>query len=111
MKHGFNSAVGGMRLRIAARAVDGNLVLTVDDHAGERRAVPAAPGLGIGLANTRERLETMYGSGDALITTPLTDGLRSEIRLPVKFALHDTRKTPLETGRVAWRESGGQYVK
>src|SRR3546814_4255794 len=59
MKHGFNSAVGGMRLRIAARAVDGNLVLTVDDHAGERRAVPAAPGLGIGLANTRERLETM----------------------------------------------------
>jgi len=93
MKHGFNSAVGGMRLRIAARAVDGNLVLTVDDHAGERRAVPAAPGLGIGLANTRERLETMYGSGAALITTPLTDGFRSEIRLPVKFALHDTRET------------------
>src|SRR3546814_14130715 len=61
-------------------------------RSGERRAVPAAPGLGIGLANTRERLETMYGSGAALITTPLTDGFRSEIRLPVKFALHDTRE-------------------
>jgi two-component system LytT family sensor kinase len=91
MKHGFNSAVGEMSLRIAARAVDGHLILTVDDHAQERRTVPAAQGLGIGLTNTRERLETLYGADAALITTALKDGFRSEIRLPVKFAIHDSQ--------------------
>lgn len=92
MKHGFHSAVGGMSLRIAARAVDGTLVLTVDDHARERRAVPVVQGLGIGLANTRERLETMYGADAVLITTRLEDGFRSEIRLPAKFTAHDNNE-------------------
>ena len=89
MKHGFNSAVDAMSLRIAARAEGGTLILTVDDHAKERRVAPVAPGLGIGLSNTRERLETMYGADAALITTRLSDGFRSEIRLPAKFSGHD----------------------
>lgn len=86
MKHGFSSAIGGMTLGISAREVDGELILAVEDHAQEKRPVSVPQGLGIGLANTRERLETMYGPGATLTTTALKDGFRSEMRLPARFA-------------------------
>ncbi|OHD09899.1 sensor histidine kinase [Sphingopyxis sp. RIFCSPHIGHO2_12_FULL_65_19] len=93
MKHGFNSAIGNMTLTIAARERNGDLILTVDDHAAQRRAAPKTSGFGIGLANTRERLGTMYGPDAELMTTQLNEGFRSEIRLPIKRTIRQLRET------------------
>ena len=57
---------------IAAASADGRLVLEVRD-AG-RAATTRTNGRGIGLANTRARLECLYGRGDHLTLVPASDG-------------------------------------
>jgi LytS/YehU family sensor histidine kinase len=60
LRHGLGPREGGGELRIAARRDDGHLVLeVVDDGVGYD---PVRATLGVGLANTRERLAQLYGS-------------------------------------------------
>lgn len=70
VKYGVAPYADGGHITIRARAGAAALILEVENDAG------AAPlhmaGLGIGLANTRSRLEALYGEGEHL-TLALTD--------------------------------------
>jgi sensor histidine kinase YesM len=70
IQHGVSTHPSGGRVRVAARQRDGMLQLIVEDFAASPASGPAPAidtrGQGIGLANTRARLQAMYGSRAAL---------------------------------------------
>lgn len=85
LKHGaINSRVGGF-LRIAVGADKSHLTVRLENDTKAGRE----PGFGIGLSNTRERLETIY-DGRATFVAGAKDGLYSV-----------TMKVPLEEGASA----------
>jgi two-component system LytT family sensor kinase len=82
-----------LRHAIAPKPEGGTVEISIRRDHGWLRIVVAddGPGLpkgrvvaeGVGLANTRERLNQLYGSADALRLTPLkTGGLRNEVTVP-----------------------------
>jgi two-component system LytT family sensor kinase len=80
LEHGVNRATGDGRVAIAARRDADRLILTVRDN---------GPGLdaknesGVGLANTRARLEQLYGDAASLnLSTAEGGGVIAEIALP-----------------------------
>jgi signal transduction histidine kinase len=82
LRHGLAKRVSATLLRIEARRDGDTLVLTVtDDGPGggtEERT-------GVGLANTRERLATLYGDRAQLTLTPAPGGgTTAVIRLPFR---------------------------
>ncbi|HEY0151295.1 MAG TPA: sensor histidine kinase [Longimicrobium sp.] len=86
LEHGIERRSGTGRVRIAAEAVDGRLRLTVwDDGPG----VGAARHEGVGLSNTRRRLEQLYGSAGRLeLASEAGAGTVASVELPL-------RRTPL----------------
>jgi len=81
IKHGVAPRAAGGRIVIRAIAKREELVLEVEDDAP---ATPAARrGFGIGLANTRSRLETIYGSGQRFELLRAGMGTIARIRLPL----------------------------
>jgi LytS/YehU family sensor histidine kinase len=72
-------AAGG-RVIVRAYQDDEHLVLEVEDDAPE--TTPAQPGFGIGLSNTRSRLETLYGAGRHYELIRAGMGTIARIRLP-----------------------------
>ncbi len=87
VKHGM-AAQGPLNIELAASVAGGNLYIQiVDDGVG----IPAAgrpsnneKGLGIGLTNVRERLQSLYGSA-AFLDIKSEEGLGTEVtlRIPV----------------------------
>jgi|SRR5262245_22111065 len=61
IQHGVAPRSGGGRIEITARRADGRLVLHVRDDGPGLRENWRGGGRGLGLANTRARLEQMYG--------------------------------------------------
>lgn len=81
IRHGLSPKVGPGRLTVAASAEGPALVLTVKDD-GLGAALPLRPG--VGLANTRERLETLHGARASLeVETAPGAGFTARIRLPL----------------------------
>jgi two-component system sensor histidine kinase LytS len=71
IRHGVGADEAGGSVRIAAVAAPGDVLqLTVEDNGSGLADEPEPSGHGIGLANTRARLEAMYGDRASL-------GLRS----------------------------------
>ncbi len=69
-------------ITIAAHEEYGRLVLTVTDDGPGKQTSGA--GLGIGLANVRDRLDARFGDDASLISEPATSGgYRTVIRLPL----------------------------
>lgn len=60
IKHGIENCPSGGRVEIRAARANGSLRLEVRDNGSAPRVVDAS-GLGVGLSNTRTRLETLYG--------------------------------------------------
>jgi two-component system, LytTR family, sensor kinase len=92
IKHGVSAQPGAGSVAISARREDGMLVLRVrDDGPGlsdTPRSGPARAGSGVGLANTRERLRQLYGSGQRLeLVNAAEGGLEVSIALPFTVAL------------------------
>jgi two-component system, LytTR family, sensor kinase len=84
IRHGLSPKVGPGRLRISARSQGASLVLAVEDD-GLGATLPLRAGVGI--ANTRERLDAMYGEKAGLeITTTPGGGLCATVRLPLPEA-------------------------
>ena len=80
--HGVAAKPGDGWVRIETTAVDGRLLLTVSDSGS---GFAPAPGNGIGLANTRERLATLYGASHRMALQSLQDaGARVEIEIPLR---------------------------
>ncbi|MPZ17611.1 MAG: hypothetical protein GEV06_06840 [Luteitalea sp.] len=72
IKHAVAPSAGRSSVRISATSADGHLILEVRD-AGRASGLVAVPP-GIGLTNTRARLECLYGPGDRLTLTTAPDG-------------------------------------
>lgn len=83
VRHGVAKRSEPGMIEVAARVEAGELVLSVrDDGPGYR---PGAEGGGVGLANTRARLETLFGAAGRLEVGPGEDGgTAAVVRLPLR---------------------------
>jgi len=85
--HGIGG--GASRIEIRSRHAEGKLILQVLDNGpglGSQSA-PAQSGKGLGLANTRARLETIYGKEhDFVVRTASNGGVEAVILIPWKMA-------------------------
>ena len=89
IKHSVAISRRPIEIEVAARGEGDRLVLSVTNRELAVRPL-AAPRRsrrderqGLGLANTRRRLDTIYGDDAALEAGPVEGGYRCEIRLPV----------------------------
>jgi len=86
VKYGVATVNRPVRLKLAAREEYGRLVIEVSDN-GPGAAIKEGKhtGLGIGLANVRDRLEARYGDAASLVSGPAEGGgWRTMIRLPLE---------------------------
>jgi two-component system, LytTR family, sensor kinase len=80
IQHGVSRVRGGGRISLGAERRGEQLVLTIRDNGP---GVEGEPESGIGLANTRARLEQMYGDGASVELRPGEEGgTVAEIALP-----------------------------
>jgi LytS/YehU family sensor histidine kinase len=90
--HGVAHLLEGGTVRVAARAGVAAIAITVDNPCDPDRS--AGRGAGMGLANVRERLRTLYGT-DARLSTAEQDGRYvARIELPLDVE----REQPLAAG-------------
>jgi LytS/YehU family sensor histidine kinase len=84
IKHGLAPRASGGRLDITAHRDEESLVIAVaDDGVGFR----AESGRGVGLANIRARLETLFGPNGSLELAANADGgVTATLRLPYRRA-------------------------
>jgi|DewCreStandDraft_4_1066084.scaffolds.fasta_scaffold44721_2 hypothetical protein len=79
--HGLEPKVGGGRLLVAATAREARLEICVEDDGVGFDAARARQG--VGLANLRERLATLYGSAAGLTIEDARPGTRVRLWLPL----------------------------
>lgn len=84
VRHGIEPETGEARVRVTARREDDRLVLTVSDRGpGIDDVDGAMSGGGIGLSNTVDRLERLYGDDQSIDFGPAPGGgLEITIRIP-----------------------------
>ena len=83
IKHGVSAQPGCGRVEISARNEEGMLVLRVRDDGPGLGDAPRPGGSGLGLANTRARLEQLYGSDQRLhLENVAAGGLEVTLGLP-----------------------------
>jgi signal transduction histidine kinase len=80
IRHGVEPAVAGGQIRVQARQADGALELTVaDTGVGLHEDTPE----GVGLANVRDRLRSLYsGSGRLALYTNVPCGVIAKVLIP-----------------------------
>ncbi len=89
IKHGLSPLPEGGRIDVRARAAGGTLVVEVGDTGAGFRS---SAGAGVGLANTRQRLATLYGecaSLELVANTPR--GVIARLQLPLARAEEEAR--------------------
>jgi hypothetical protein len=87
IKHGLEPKPEGGHLRVSARIEHGKLVVEVADTGlGFGRA--ATSGTGVGLANTRERLQLLYGN-KASLTVAANEPCGTLIRISVPYRANE----------------------
>ncbi|HEX6746420.1 MAG TPA: histidine kinase [Longimicrobium sp.] len=85
VKHGVSRMKSGGRIHISARRDDGRVVLSVRDNGPGLGA--ETPREGVGVRNTRQRLEQLYGDAQALVLRPADGGgVEAEVVLPYHTA-------------------------
>lgn len=88
LQHGIARRAGAGRVTVSAARRNGSLVLSIQDNGPSQE--PAQPGEiieGIGLGNTRLRLERLYGGAQSLTLSPIAGGgMRAELVLPYREA-------------------------
>lgn len=84
LRHGIGESVAGGMIEIGAHREGNDLLLTVaDDGPG----VSEPNGIGVGLRNTRERIETLYGPAAVLELIPRrAGGTIARVRIPYRAA-------------------------
>jgi sensor histidine kinase YesM len=88
IRHGISRTPGPGRVHISASVADGRLRLTVRDTGPGLQDEAETAGSGIGLANTRARLEQLYG-GDYLmqLENAVGGGAQVAIELPFRASI------------------------
>ena len=84
VKHAVAPTSRPVIVRVGARRDGQDLILSVSDNGGIAR--PGSTGTGVGLDNTRRRLEVIYGPRARLETLAHEDGFTALIRLPARHA-------------------------
>jgi len=82
IKHGLEPKVGGGEVLVRARRRDRVLTIEVSDDGLGIQGTRAGGSTGIGLANLRERLQTLYGSQARLTLEDANPGTRATLLLP-----------------------------
>jgi sensor histidine kinase YesM len=84
IRHGVSARQSGGTVRVRIERNGEELVLAVEDDGPGFKPGPGAPH-GLGLANTRARLEQLYGTKAALATENLAaGGACVSVRLPLR---------------------------
>jgi hypothetical protein len=88
VKHGVAPTSRPVIVRVGARREGDDLILSVSDNGGTpaMRGGPGAPCTGVGLDNTRRRLEVIYGAKGRLETLAHDDGFTVLLRIPARTA-------------------------
>jgi len=82
VKYAVSTVTRPVTITVAAHEEFDRLVITIsDDGPGIPEGTPH--GFGIGLANVSDRLEARFGSDIGFTSTPIPDGYRTEIRIPL----------------------------
>jgi LytS/YehU family sensor histidine kinase len=85
IKHGVAPRTAPGRIAIGSRLENDQLILVVRDNGlGLSPAARAGTHDGVGLSNTRDRLECLYGTAQALNLIDSGQGLCVEMRLPFR---------------------------
>lgn len=102
IRHGISRHAGPGVVRVEAGAVDGEwLELRVLDTGPGIEAVAASDGTGVGLANTRARLEQLYGSRQQLTLADRAEGgACATVRLPLRQYEGEPLESALQTAAV-----------
>jgi sensor histidine kinase YesM len=83
--HGIEPNVDGGHIAISAARNGDMLELFVADNGLGLEAAPGKPGTGLGVTNTRERLQAVYGSGASLSLSPNSPrGALARLTLPLQ---------------------------
>jgi hypothetical protein len=83
VKYGVAATSEPVIVRVGARREGDDLLLTVSDNGRNGAAAASPSGTGVGLANTRRRLEVIYGRRARLETIGYDDGFTALVRLPI----------------------------
>lgn len=87
IKYAISPREQGGRIRIGARVVDGTLHLEVsDDGAGLVDPSRMTDGRGVGIRNTRERLQVLYAQRGSVTVSNANPGVRVSLLLPAESA-------------------------
>jgi hypothetical protein len=83
--HGVAAVPGPGRIDVAARRRDGRLLLSVSNRSDARAGARRPPrGSGLGLANTRARLEQLYGAAHRMELATGEHGAEMEVEIPLR---------------------------
>jgi signal transduction histidine kinase len=96
VRHGIEPLAQGGQVNIQARHAGDSLVLEVSDDGAGLQTASTSPmkGLGLGLANVRDRLASLYGAGAALSVQQRPEGgVSARMTLPWSGAETITRAT------------------
>ena len=80
IKHGLEPKLEGGSVRVTARSADGALELDVED---DGLGFSPHAGTGVGLANLRERMTSLYGANARLVVQELARGTRVRMTIPL----------------------------
>lgn len=80
IKHGLEPKLEGGSVHLSARAADGALQLDVED---DGLGFSPHPGAGVGLANLRDRISSLYGARARLVIEELARGTRVRMTIPL----------------------------
>lgn len=82
IRHGLAKRTEGGIIEITAEELNGELIVSVIDNGSGYRQLG---GEGVGLANTRERLATIYGdAAELVVKSGDTEGTIGQVRLPIR---------------------------
>ncbi len=99
VKHGISTLSAGGEIRISAKLSKNELQLEVKDNGPGMIQAEARPTNGLGLRNTRERLESLYGKNQSLeLVCPPEGGVTVRVCIPFRVQQHESRIGILQTG-------------
>lgn len=84
LEHGIGAKPGPGRVSLRAARDNGRLRITITDDGPGLRG-PAEATLGVGLANTRERLAQLYGDAQELTLAPTPGGVGAQVTVSLPW--------------------------
>ena len=99
VKHGISKLSAGGEIRISAELKENELQLEVRDNGPGMRQTETRATSGLGLRNTRERLESLYGKNQSLeLVCPPQGGIAVRVCIPFRLQPDESRLGLLRSG-------------